>query len=91
MAGNSLSLLPRPPFALLARVKSLFSSLSIACEAQTHFRSSLLSLFFGGEKRRPEMRLRFAGYPFERLVPRAQAMETMPGLISLSRLKDLHR
>ena len=32
----------------------------IACEPQTHFRSSLLS---EGEKRRPEMRLRFAGYP----------------------------
>ena len=31
MAGNSLSLLPRPPFALLARVKSLFASLSNAC------------------------------------------------------------
>ena len=29
--------------------------------------------------------------PFERLLPRAQAMETMPGLISSSRLKDLHR
>ena len=30
--------------------------LVLACEAQTHFRSSL------GEKGRPEMRLRFAGY-----------------------------
>ena len=40
----------------------------IACEQQTHFRSSLLSprkiAFFNleGEKRRPEMRLLFAGY-----------------------------
>ena len=35
-----------------------------ACEQQTHFRSSLLSLwnFSEGEKRRPEMRLLFAGY-----------------------------
>ena len=32
----------------------------LACEQQTHFRSSLLSL--QGEKRRPEMRLLFAGY-----------------------------
>ena len=36
---------------------------SIACEQQTHFRSSLLSLSLSvGEKRRPEMRLLFAGY-----------------------------
>ena len=35
----------------------------LACEAQTHFRSSLLSPYFSeGEKRRPEMHLRFAGY-----------------------------
>ena len=47
----------------------------LACEEQTHFRSSLLSLegisgisgrrfspSFEGEKRRPEMRLLFAGY-----------------------------
>ena len=34
----------------------------IACEQQTHFWSSLLSLFSEGEKRRSEMRLLFAGY-----------------------------
>ena len=38
----------------------------LACESQTHFRSSLLSLrkipIFRREKRRPEMRLLFAGY-----------------------------
>ena len=35
----------------------------LACEQQTHFRSSLLSLLASeGEKRRPEMRLLFAGY-----------------------------
>ena len=39
------------------------ASQMVACEAQTHFRSSLLSLPTEGEKRRPEMRLRFAGYP----------------------------
>ena len=33
-----------------------------ACEQQTHFRSSLLSLSSEGEKRRPEIRLLFAGY-----------------------------
>ena len=35
----------------------------LACEQQTHFRSSLLSLrkISEGEKRRPEMRLLFAG------------------------------
>ena len=33
----------------------------MACEQQTHFRSSLLSLQ-EREKRRPEMRLLFAGY-----------------------------
>ena len=37
----------------------------LACEPQTHFRSSFLSLrnsyFSEGEKQRPEMRLRFAG------------------------------
>ena len=43
--------------------------LTVACEPQTHFRSSLFSLrkiggreATEGEKRRPEMRLRFAGY-----------------------------
>ena len=35
----------------------------LACETPTHFRSSLLSLRGSeGEKRRPEMRLRLAGY-----------------------------
>ena len=37
----------------------------VACEALTYFRSSLFSLrryFSEGENRRPEMRLRFAGY-----------------------------
>ena len=38
----------------------------LACEQQTHFQSSLLSLRKiaerEGEKRRPEMRLLFAGY-----------------------------
>ena len=36
----------------------------VAYEQQTHFQSSLLSLryFSEGEKRRPEMRLLFAGY-----------------------------
>ena len=40
-------------------------ALNVACEQQTHFRSSLLSLryFSEGEKRRSEMRLLFAGYP----------------------------
>ena len=33
-----------------------------AYEQQTHFRSSLLSLPSEGEKRRPEMRLLFAGF-----------------------------
>ena len=41
-------------------------SLSVAREAQTYFRWSLISLriltFLEGEKRRPEIRLRFAGY-----------------------------
>ena len=34
----------------------------LACEQQTHFRSSLFNSYFSeGEKRRPEMRLLFAG------------------------------
>ena len=41
---------------------------ALACEQQTHFRSSVTSLppkssyFWEGETRRPEMRLLFAGY-----------------------------
>ena len=34
----------------------------VACEAQTYFRSSLLSLRKRGEKGRPEIRVRFARY-----------------------------
>ena len=37
------------------------SFVMVACEQQTHFRSSLL-YFSEGEKRRREMRLLFAGY-----------------------------
>ena len=63
------------------------STFPLACEQQTHFRSSLLSLrkseqetyfrssllslrryFSEGEKRRPEMRLLFAGYLFPLLI-----------------------
>ena len=44
------------------------TAVPIACEQQTYFRSSLLSLrkiFSEGEKRRQEMRLLFAGYRVE--------------------------
>ena len=45
---------PRVRWDLILRHAYLF----LACEQQTHFRSSLLSLLFSeGEKRRPEMRL----------------------------------
>ena len=44
----------------LSESKARLSLCHLACEPQTHFRSSLLSL--RKEKRRPEMRLRFAGY-----------------------------
>ena len=47
-------------------VVPLLETRNLACEQQTHFRSSLLpppsSYFSEGEKRRPEMRLLFAGY-----------------------------
>ena len=59
-------------FELFSRWVSLsicIATSALACEQQTHFRSSLLSLlllllllFSEGEKRRPEMRLLFAGY-----------------------------
>ena len=39
-----------------------FMAWMLACEAQTYFRWSLHSLRREGEKRRPEIRLRFAGY-----------------------------
>ena len=45
------------------KIKSAGASFSVACEQQTHFRSSLL-------KRRPEMRLLFAGYFFSTLGAR---------------------
>ena len=47
------------------------STFPLACEQETYFRSSLLSLrryFSEGEKRRPEMRLLFAGYLFPLLI-----------------------
>ena len=48
--------------AWVAETEKNFSVLWLACEQQTHFRSSLLFYFSEGEKRRPEMRLLFAGY-----------------------------
>ena len=44
-----------------AAVVDAKASYCLACEQRTHFRSSL-SYFSEGEKRRPEMRLLFAGY-----------------------------